>query len=224
MEPVDVAVVGGGILGTSVAYWLAARYDGRFVVLEREARVAEHTSRRNTGVVHRPFYLHPKKRKVFARAAQVSYGLWKRYAAEKRLPFEEIGTYEVALNDESMGTLETYVTWAAENGMAPGEVELLDRSEMRRREPNVRCAGAILSKTDTCVDYRAFTEALKTDAEALGVQFLFSKNVREVNATAGDVEVHFKGSDAPLKARLLVNCAGGDAVDVAHASGVSLEY
>ncbi|TLZ69930.1 MAG: FAD-dependent oxidoreductase [Methanobacteriota archaeon] len=224
MEPVDVAVVGGGILGTSVAYWLAARYDGRFVVLEREARVAEHTSRRNTGVVHRPFYLHPKKRKVFARAAQVSYGLWKRYAAEKRLPFEEIGTYEVALNDESMGTLETYVTWAAENGMAPGEVELLDRSEMRRREPNVRCAGAILSKTDTCVDYRAFTEALKADAEALGTQFLFGGAVQEVHAYGGDLEVLLAGQSEPLRARFLVNCAGGEAIDVAHGAGVGLEY
>src|SRR2546428_4905637 len=223
MEPADVAVVGGGILGVSVASGLAARYSGRFVVLEREQRVAEHTSRRNTGVVHRPFYLHPKKRKVFARAAQVSYALWKRYAAEKRLPWAEVGTYEVALEDSQFETLETYGAWALENGMAPGEVEVLDGREVRQREPNVRCAGAILSKTDTSVDYRAFTQALKADAEALGVQFLFGKNVREVNATAGDVEVLFESGE-PLRARLLVNCAGGDAVDVAHASGVGLEY
>ena len=224
MEPVDVAVVGGGILGTSVAYWLAARYDGRFVVLEREARVAEHTSRRNTGVVHRPFYLHPKKRRVFARAAQVSYGLWKKYASEKRLPFEEIGTYEVAMEESQFDTLETYIGWAAENGMALGEVELLDGAEMRRREPNVRCAGAILSKTDTCVDYRAFTEALKGDAEGLGARFQFGGTVREVRAYGGDLEVVLAGTQDPLRARFLVNCAGGDAIDVAHGAGVGLEY
>jgi len=224
MESADVAVVGGGILGTSVAYWLAARYSGRFVVLEKERQVAEHTSRRNTGVVHRPFYLHPKKRRVFARAAQVSYGLWKRYAVEKGLPWAEVGTYEVALDDSQFEILDTYSAWALENGMAPGEVEVLDGREVRRREPNVRCAGAILSKTDTCVDYRAFTQALKADAEALGVQFLFGKNVQEVNAYTGDVEVLFTGGGEPLRARLLVNCAGGDAVDVAHASGVGLEY
>src|SRR2546427_5928694 len=126
METADVAVVGGGILGTSVAYWLAARYSGRFVVLEKERQVAEHTSRRNTGVVHRPFYLHPKKRKVFARAAQVSYALWKRYAAEKRLPCAEVGPYEAALDDSQFETLETYGAWALENGMAPGAVAGLD--------------------------------------------------------------------------------------------------
>jgi len=224
MEPADVAVVGGGILGVSVAYWLAARYSGRFVVLERERRVAEHTSRRNTGVVHRPFYLHPKKRRVFARAAQVSYGLWKRYAAEKHLPWAEVGTLEVALDDSQLGVLDTYLDWALENGMAPGEVEVLDGREARRREPNVRCAGAIHSKTDTCVDYRSFTEALKADAEGLGVQFLFGKNVREVITTGGDLEVWLQDAAEPLRARLLVNCAGGDAVDVAHSAGVGLEY
>ncbi len=99
MERADVAVVGGGILGTSVAFWLAARYDGRIVVLEREQAVAEHASRRNTGVVHRPFYLHPRKARVFARAASVSYHLWKRYATERNLPFKQVGTYEVALDE-----------------------------------------------------------------------------------------------------------------------------
>src|SRR5207245_10046421 len=59
MEPWAVTIVGGGILGTSFAYWLANRYDGRIAVLEKESQVATHTSRRNTGVVHRPAYLDP---------------------------------------------------------------------------------------------------------------------------------------------------------------------
>ncbi|HEY4822438.1 MAG TPA: FAD-dependent oxidoreductase, partial [Candidatus Bathyarchaeia archaeon] len=76
-EPWDVAIVGGGILGTSVAYWLANQYEGRISVLEKESQVAVHTSHRNTGVVHRPFYLDPKARRVFARSAQTAYGMWK---------------------------------------------------------------------------------------------------------------------------------------------------
>src|SRR5438132_410494 len=71
MEPWDVTIVGGGVLGTSIAYWLAQQYEGRIAVLEKEVDVAAHTSRRNTGVVHRPFYLDPVGRKVFARCAEV---------------------------------------------------------------------------------------------------------------------------------------------------------
>lgn len=126
MDPWDVAIIGGGILGTSVAYWLAARYDGRFVLIEKEPDVAEHASRRNTGVVHRPFYLNPTKAKLFARAAGISYHLWKKYALQKGLPWYEVGTYEVALDDDQMAHLREYVDYAAENGMAPSEVEFLE--------------------------------------------------------------------------------------------------
>jgi len=66
---------------------------------------------------------------------------------------------EVALDDEQMTHLRAYVDYAAENGMAPSEVELLEGREMAQREPNVRCEGALFSKTDTAVDYRAFTES-----------------------------------------------------------------
>jgi len=220
----DVVVVGGGILGTSLGYWLGARYDGRIAVLEKEKQVAVHTSHRNTGVVHRPFYLHPVKRRVFARAAQASYGLWKRYAAEKGLPFQEIGTYEVAFDDAGVATLENYLSWSEKNGMAPGEVELFDAREMRRLEPNVLCTGALLSRTDSSVDYRAFTEALRVDAEALGVTFLTGASVREIRAHDEILEVFLEGGTEPIVTRFLVNCAGGGALDIAQAMGVGLEY
>jgi len=224
MDRWDVVVVGGGILGTSLGYWLGARYEGRIAVLEKEKQVAVHTSHRNTGVVHRPFYLHPVKRRVFARAAQASYGLWKRYAAEKGLPFQEIGTYEVAFDDAGVATLENYLSWSEKNGMAPGEVELFDAREMRRLEPNVLCTGALLSRTDSSVDYRAFTEALRVDAEALGVTFLTGASVREIRAHDDILEVFLEGGTEPIVTRFLVNCAGGGALDIAQAMGVGLEY
>src|SRR3972149_56051 len=57
MEPWDVTIVGGGILGTSVAYWLAARDEGRIAVLEPEPALAPHASRRDTGGLHPPAFL-----------------------------------------------------------------------------------------------------------------------------------------------------------------------
>jgi len=244
MEPWDVTIVGGGILGTSVAYWLAARYDGRFAVVEREPAVGEHASRRNTGVVHRPFYLHPAQAKVFARAAAISYHLWKKYAAEKGLPWSEVGTYEVALDDSTTSVLDTYVQWAERNGMQPSEVERLDGRSMREREPNIRCAGALFSKTDTAVDFRAFTDALREDAERAGARFLLGSTVVGVNETTEGLAVRLaptpreppvyldprgrvrvsRPAQETLHTRFLIGCAGGNAVDFAHMMGVGLEY
>jgi len=219
----DVAIVGGGILGTSLALWLAQRYDARIAVLEREADVAEHTSKRNTGIVHRPFYLDPVSRRVFARASQVSYGLWKRYAAERRLPWLSVGTFEVASEEKEVAVLEKYLKWGHENGMNEDELEVLDDRKVRYLEPNVRCAGAIHSKTDTAVDYHAFTQALRRDAEALGAKFLFRSTVTAIHSDGG-VAVELAGSARRLRARFLVNCAGGSSLRVAHLMGLGLEY
>lgn len=220
----DVAVVGGGILGTSLAYWLAARYDGTIAVLERESGVARHTSARNTGVVHRPFYLHPRDRKVFARAAQTSFRLWKEYAARKGLPWREVGTLKVARREEEMKTLEKNAGWAVENGMDPSEVDVLDGPGVARLEPNVRCVGALFAKTDTVVNYRQFTEAIRADAEAVGARFITDAPVLAASADRYRVNLKLGNGRPGVRTRFLINCAGGGAVDLAHALGVGLEY
>ncbi|MBI4416658.1 MAG: FAD-dependent oxidoreductase [Euryarchaeota archaeon] len=224
MDDWDVAIVGGGILGTSIAYWVASRYDGRIAVLEREARVGEHASRRNTGVVHRPFYLHPTRARTFARASQVSYGLWKRYAAERKLPWSAVGTLKVARVEEEVKALEENLQFAAANGMDPKEVELLDGRDVAKLEPNVACAAALHAKTDTVVDYGALTEAVRADAEALGVRFLTHFPVDAVEANPYGV-VLMAGAYRPwVRTRFLLNCAGGEAVRLAHEAGVATEY
>src|SRR5439155_982721 len=134
---------------------LANHYDGRIAVLEKESQVATHTSRRNTGVVHRPFYLDPVERKVFARSSQVAYRMWKAFAAERRLPWLPVGTFEVATRADQLSRLERYRDWGLANGMGEDELALLTAEDVRRLEPNVRCHGAIWSKTDTAVDYQA---------------------------------------------------------------------
>jgi len=245
MEPWDVTIVGGGILGTSFAYWLATRYEGRIAVLEKEPQVALHTSRRNTGVVHRPFYLDPVGRKVFARSSQIAYGMWKAYAASRGLPWVPVGTFEIATREDRVPHLETYRKWGLANGMGEDELSLLTEGEVRQLEPNVRCHGAIWSKTDTSVDYQAFTQALRDDAERAGARFLLGADLESTDVAGDHLEVHIApagGEDRvyvdprarirvsvgtwgePLLTKFLINAAGGNSIDIAHGLGVALEY
>ncbi|HEY7588183.1 MAG TPA: FAD-dependent oxidoreductase [Thermoplasmata archaeon] len=247
MEPWDVTIVGGGVLGTSLAYWLASRYEGRIAVLERERRVAQHTSKRNTGVVHRPFYLDPVNRRVFARCSQAAYGMWKAYAADRGLPWNPVTTFEVATEPWMVERLEKYVHWGQENGMGPEEIELLTPQEVRRHEPNVSCHGAVWSKTDTAVDYEAFTQGLRQDAEREGAVFLTGAELTSIRPVAGELlelgvrSPRLEGtrvaldsrervfavpdwSQEPLRTRFLLNAAGGDSIDIAHLLGVGTQY
>lgn len=224
MERWDVAVIGGGVLGTAVACWLGARYEGRIVLVEREPQVARHASGRNTGVIHRPFYLHPKERKLFAKVAGLSYPMWKQYAAARNLPWAEVGTLKVAATEEQVKSLEKNVEYARANGMDPSELELLSPVKVSEIEPNVRCAGALLIKTDTVVDFRAFTESLRRDAEKSGVRFLMDQEVERVENRGDENLLFTRRKGDPIVARLTVNCAGGNAVDIAHIFGLAGEY
>ena len=225
MEPWDVAIIGGGILGTSVSYWIGNQFEGRVVVLEKEQDVAEHTSRRNTGVVHRPFYLDPVKRRIFARCSQAAYGMWKSYARERGLPWEPVTTLEVATRPEDVKRVERYYQWGLQNGMGEDELEVLNAEEVRKLEPHVRGCGAIWSKTDTSVDYRAFTKALRADAESEGIKFQTGIEVGSIKVAGDSLEILPTGNGSePIRARFVINCAGGSSLRIAHMLGLGTEY
>ncbi len=219
----DIVIAGGGILGTALGYWLSSLYEGRIAVLDMESDVAVHTSGRNTGVVHRPFYLNPQRRKLFARSAQISYGLWKKYAAQKGLPWHEVGTIEVACKPEEVKIIEKYMHWAIDNGMKEEEVAYLTPDQVRKLEPRVQCEAAIFAKTDTSTDYRKLTRALKDDAQAQGLEFLFGFELGRVVQNPDSLTLIAKGG-ATIQASFLINAAGGNAVDIAHHMDIGLEY
>ena len=224
MEPWDVLIIGGGILGTSVSYWIGNQYEGRIAVLEKERDVAVHTSRRNTGVVHRPFYLDPVKRRIFARCSQTAYGMWKSYARERGLPWKPVTTLEVATRPDDVERVEKYYHWGLENGMGEDELEVLTAEEVRKLEPHVRGYGAIWSKTDTAVDYHAFTESLRADAEGEGVKFLTGIEAGSVRVAGDSLEVKPKTNGESIRTRFLINCAGGSSLRIAHMLGLGTEY
>src|SRR5213594_2161539 len=202
LDPWDIVIIGGGILGTSLSYWLENQYEGRMAVVEKEQQVAVHTSKRNTGVVHRPFYLDPVKRRVFARSSQAAYGMWKSYAKERGLPWSPVTTLEAATRDADLKRVEKYYHWGIQNGMGEDELEVLTAEEVRKLEPHVRGYGAIWSKTDTSVDYHAFTKSLRADAESEGVKFLTGIEVGSIKASGYLLGVHARRNcSEPIRAR-----------------------
>ena len=101
----DVAIIGGGILGTSLSYWLSSLFDMQVCVIDKEPDVGMHASSRNTGIVHSPFYLDPQKKEVLAKSAYLSYDLWKTLAEKRGLPWRMVGTLE----EVSFGALGRFV-------------------------------------------------------------------------------------------------------------------
>jgi (S)-2-hydroxyglutarate dehydrogenase len=210
---------------------LAQLYDCSICIVDKEDEAAFHTSSRNTGVIHRPFYLNPDKRKIFAASSQKSYYLWASLAKHNGLPWMQAGTLELALRDEDLRTLEQYEKWSMENGMDDDEIAILDPMEAKQLEREIVCLGAIHSKTDTSVDYGKFTRTVLELAMNNGVSFLARHSVTKLRETEEGVTILVRTSDesgassvSSISCKLLINTAGGASLDFAHSLDLAEEY
>ena len=224
MERCDVAIIGGGLLGVSISYWLSSLYDGINVfVIEKESEVGMHTSSRNTGVLHSPFYLDPEKKGKLAKAAFLSHDMWKTFAQKHGLPWKMVGTLEVALDENQHKILEKYLKWGPKNGISGDNMELLDGNEVKKREPNVQCHSALYCKTDVAVDYGIFTKKLKEESQKNGTKFLVNHMMQSVGNTSNEPVLMFSDKKE-LRSKLVINCAGGYSLDIAKKFGLVPDY
>ena len=120
----NIAIIGGGILGTSIAYFLASssapQSSNNILLIEQEQNVSLHASARNTGKVHAPFLYDPIKKKLFAKAAFLGFNMLKEYCSLKSLPFKQDGVLEVATYEKALDRLHKYLEWGYSNGLAHG--------------------------------------------------------------------------------------------------------
>lgn len=217
----DVAVIGGGVLGVGLAYFLA-RLNPRkkTIVIEREQEVARHASSRNTGKVHAPYLYDPQGKRIMARAAFMGFDMWKTYAGLVGERFVEDGVFEVACEEAESTTLEKYMRWGKANGLTSNDMTMLDGDDVRRREPGIRCHSAIFCSRDASVDYGALCRRLREDASAAGASFLLGSGVIGAGAGGDRVQVRLNNT-ATIHAKFVINAAGGRAVDIAHMLGVA---
>jgi L-2-hydroxyglutarate oxidase len=221
-----VAIIGGGVLGVSIAYFLSAHAKNpeSVVLLEQEKNIAQHSSSRNTGKVHAPFLYDPVKKKTFAKAAALGYEMWQKYSSFKRMQFKHDGVLEVALDDKGLDRLYKYLEWGIANGLTKNELQLLDKNEVTKTEPNVRCVSAIYCSKDASVNYGAFTIGLLEDIQSFGSNLLLGHKVQRISSYGQGLYSMITNQRKEIRAEYLVNVAGGNSMDIAQMMGVAKGY
>ncbi len=223
MSKYDIAIIGGGILGTTISYWISSLFDVNLCVIEKESDVAMHASSRNTGVVHSPFYLNPKTKKVLAKSALISYNMWKTLAKKEKIPWNKTGVFELALNEKQHKSLEEFMHWGNKNGIPSDDLELLDRKDVLKQEPNVDCYSAVYCKREVSTDFGAFTRIIKNESTKNGTGFLLQKNVKDIEKNDSSSTIIFEDG-SKISTDLVINCAGGNSLDIAQLLGLVSEY
>jgi L-2-hydroxyglutarate oxidase len=222
VQKFDFAIIGGGILGTAMSYWLSTLYDLKICVIEKESHVAAHASSKNTGVVHSPFYLDPQKKKTIAQAVLISHDLWESFALARNIPWKKCGTIEVALDEKQHQTLEKYLKWGSQNGIQDGKLSLLDSAQLSKKEPNLKCYSGLYCSSDVSTDYGSLTTHLSKLSEDQGTKFLFNRKVLDIKNQNDTIQLIL--DDDSVECKFMINCAGGHALDLAKKLGLAKDY
>lgn len=168
MKPVDFLIVGGGIVGVSIARELKRRLpDQSVAVLEKESACGVHASGRNSGVIHAGFYYSADSLK--ARFTRQGNQALREYCAERQIPVLACGKLVVAQTAEELPQLDELLRRGAANGVP---LENITAEQARAIEPRVRTfERAIFSPTTASADPREVIAAMRSDAEREGVVF-----------------------------------------------------
>ena len=220
MQTADVVIIGGGVIGASVAYHLAARGAGDVVVLERGASAGEGSTGRATGGFRAQFGT-----RVNVRLSLLSREKLLRFREETNVDpgFRQCGYLFIARSGEELDALVSAQAVQHECGLT--EARAVATEDVARLNPAVNTEGVrggVYCPTDGFIRpleiLRGYTEA----AERLGVRFErgvevtgFRKNER------GSIE-SVRTTRGEFHAGKFVNAAGAWAGEVGALAGVGV--
>ncbi|MAE65831.1 MAG: TIGR03364 family FAD-dependent oxidoreductase [Phycisphaeraceae bacterium] len=147
-QSVDVAVVGGGIVGLAFA-WTAAR-DGRSVVVFERDPQARGASIRNFGMIWPIGQAAGRAHRLALRGRK----LWREAARQSGFWLNECGSILLAHRDDELRVLDEFARLASSNGY---ECRRLQPDEVLDLAPAVNpnaLRGGLWSPTEMCVDPR----------------------------------------------------------------------
>jgi len=212
-----VVIIGGGVIGTSVAYHLT-RLGWTDVLLVEQGHLSSGTTWHAAGLVGQL-----RASESGTRLVQYSTQLYSELEAEVGLStgYKRCGGVTVARTADRMTQLRRTAASADAYGL---ECALLTPDEARERWPVMQVedlAGAIWLPGDATANPTDLTQALARGARQRGARIVEKVRVLDVLVDAGSV-TGVRTDEGDVEAEVVVNCAGQWANQVGAMAGVTV--
>ena len=210
----DIAVIGGGIVGTATAMILAHRLRSSLIVIEAEDHIAAHQSGHNSGVIHSGLCYRPGTLK--AANCVIGRELMYRFCLEHGIPHERCGKIVVATEENEIPVLKELERRGLANGLQG--VRALKRVELGEYEPHVTGIAGLFVPQTGIVDYAKVTEAFASAAKRDGAGVITKARVVGFRHHAHGLILETEKGE--IDCRYLINCGGLHSDRIARLCGI----
>lgn len=213
----DVAIIGGGVVGTSIARELS-RYRLKVALFEKETELAFGVSKSNSGIIHPGTQNPPGSLK--GKLSVHGNFLTRRLARELSIDFKEVGELIVAFTQEELARLEQLKNEGQALGV-PG-LRMVDRDWLKKNEPNLsgEAIAALYSPTAGIISPYRWVYDLSENAAANGVEIYTDTAVLNITQAHPGFNIH-TSAGRDFSARYVVNAAGLYADKISAMVGVT---
>lgn len=211
MLDLDTVVIGAGVVGLAAGRALAEA-GHEVMVIERNGRIGQEISARNSEVVHAGIYYSPGSLK--ARLCVDGRHKLRRFAQEAGVQVAPVGKIIVATDEAQVPSLRALAATARTNGV--DDIVEIDGAEARRLEPAVCSVRALLSPSTAIVDAQALMQALEGALASAGGQVAIQTAVGAIVPLPGGGFRLTLGGAETLTCRRIVLAAGHDGPSLAQ--------
>lgn len=199
----DIAIIGAGAMGTSIARVLS-RYQLKTVILEKDNDVSNGTTKANSAIIHAGYDApHNTNKGIFNVKGNAMFDEWCK---DLDVPFERIGSLVVAHNEEELETLKEL----KDNGDKLGvpNLQILSGDKVRALEPNLRedINAALFAPSAGIIEPWELAIACAENAMENGVELKLNFAVKDIE----NKETYFKviSDTEVVEAKIIINAAG----------------
>ncbi|MHA3774179.1 L-2-hydroxyglutarate oxidase [Verrucomicrobiota bacterium sgz303538] len=217
MSRFDYMIIGGGIVGLSVAWAiLERRPSAQLAVLEKEKDWALHQTGRNSGVIHSGIYYKPGSLK--ATLCRDGNRQLREFCDTHGIHYEVCGKVIVATKPAQVPLLDKLYARGIANGL---DVRQLSARQVHEIEPHVRCLAGLHVPSTGIVDYTEVCCRLAELIQRGGGVLRLGAHVRQIRILGDTAVLETDAED--VTGRWIVNCAGLQSDRVAKMAGVRPE-
>jgi len=170
----NTIVIGAGVVGLAIANVISAK-NNEVIILEKEGKIGQITSSRNSGVIHAGIYYqsHTLKSKFCVEGNQLLYSYAKKFS----IPYNNTKKIIVANNESEMDQILAIKEQAQSNGVE--NLEILNENQINLLEPLIKSSGGLLVPSTGIIDQHSLMQSYLGEFENNGGIVSYNSKVKK---------------------------------------------